>query len=181
MAEVSFISGINILGSQLAHTLDIKKCVRTMVWMVSIEKPVSWTILSMPFFLFSSTIWLTLCAFSWWHNLTTRTVLIFNIPPFELIYQICNNRVTRGRVAIYIEQILIDIRRFLSCNDRNRIKVQHSTGPILKIWQTLACLLQFPGYMWNTRDLILCFNGHEKYPTSWFYTVYWTVIFCMGC
>ena len=160
LAEAFFVSGINIFGSHLAHTLEINKCVRTMVWMVSIEKPVSWTILSMPFFVFK-------------HNLVDFMGIFFRTkfdhqdgayiqyPPSscELTYPRCNNRVTRGRVDIYIEQMLIDSRRFLSCNDRNRIKVQHSTGPILTIWQTLACLLQFPGYMWYTRDLILYFNG----------------------
>ena len=95
-------------------------------------------------------------------------------------YPRCNHRVTRGRVAICIEQLINNIHRIFILHWEKSyhgpaLNSLHSDG------MTLACLLQFPGYMWNTRDLNLYFNIHEKYPLSWFYMVYWTVLFYMGC
>ena len=57
-------SWLNILSANLTHTLDFDKCSRKTVWMVSIDKPVSYTIMSMPIIRFSSTTWWTFWTFS---------------------------------------------------------------------------------------------------------------------
>ena len=64
MARAFFmLAGVNILSTHLTHTLDIDKWSRKTVWTVSIVKPVSCTILSMPITRFSSTTWWTFWTF----------------------------------------------------------------------------------------------------------------------
>ena len=78
----SGIYGVNFPSTHLTHVLHTDKCSSKTVWIVSIDKAVSCTILSMLIIRFSGTTWWTFWTFySGLRHFTTRMVFIFNVIP----------------------------------------------------------------------------------------------------
>ena len=105
----TLISGVNILGTHLSHTLEFGNYSCMVVLTVSIGRPVysqCWFFFQAPSDGRSDIFFKTL------RYITTGTVLVFNALPFcfELTYPSCDCRITQNRPAINIVQALMDIR-----------------------------------------------------------------------
>ena len=128
------------------YTLDIDKWSRKTVWTVSIDKPVPWSILSVPIIRFSSTTWWTFWTVSsgpcvilrpeWCSSLTFPLPLLNSHSPDVTVAWLGT-----GSPYTFDKRVWNFVVVSPSC-ERNRITALYPTQSILTKWQTLVCLLK---------------------------------------